>query len=565
MVKMEDLEKKLFDQAWNYKNRDVFIKKLREESYDLFIIGAGITGAGVAREAAMRGLKVAIVDMQDFSAGTSSRSSKLAHGGIRYISHGDMDLVKEACQERNWMRAHIPHLIRPIPFLFVQLEDGKYKKRAINGAVKIYDFLSDNNSEFKNFKKHQWFPPEAIFEMEPEYIREGNLGGAVYYDNNVDDVRLTIEVLKEAIVRGATAINYCKVTGYLKDNGKILGVKCRDMESNLDFEVKATLVVNATGIWTDKLLETRPEEVPQPLIRPTKGVHLLYRRNHVKNRMATIIFSISDGRAFFVLPRDKEFTIIGTTDTDYQDELANPYCNKEDADYLIQSVKYYFPNAELEYKNIISTYAGIRPLVMQKGKSESEVSRKHLIFFSDDGLLTITGGKLTTWRAMAEDLLAHVEEKKIFPDIKREKNWSRQPFIIGLNKEDWLDKLKNSKVVLDVDITDHLYQQYGKGAIKILDIIKEDESLSERMMEENNFIKAEIVYALRYELSPHLIDIFCRRTEMSLWIHHRGASEAAEKVAKIMQKEYSWGEETTKKEINKYLDYVKKTVSFIQK
>ena len=564
MVKMEDLEKNLFDQTWNCKNRDVFIKKLREERYDIFIIGSGITGAGVAREAAMRGLKVAIVDMQDFSAGTSSRSSKLAHGGIRYLSHGDLDLVKEASQERNWMRAHIPHLIRPIPFLFVYLKDGKYKKRDIMGAVKVYDFLSDNNSEFKNFKKHQWYPPEEIFEMEPEYIKEGNLGGAVYYDTNVDDARLTIEVLKEAIIRGATAINYCKVTGYIKENKKILGVKCRDMESNLNFEVKATLVVNATGIWTDKLLEMRPEEIPQPIIRPTKGVHLLYRRKHVKNQMATIINSISDGRAFFVLPRNKDFTLIGTTDTDYQDELANPHCNKDDADYLIQSVKYYFPKAELEYKNIVSTYGGIRPLVMQKGKSESEVSRKHLVFFSDDGLLTITGGKLTTWRAMAEDLFENIEKKNIFSDIKREKSWSRQPFIIGLKKEDWPKKLKNSRIVLDKDITDHLYQQYGKGAIKILDLIKEDESLKERVMEENNFIKAEILYVLRYELTPHLIDVFCRRTEMSLWIHHREASEAAEKVAKIMQKEYSWGVEITKKEIDIYLDYVKKTVSFIQ-
>jgi glycerol-3-phosphate dehydrogenase len=564
MVKMEELTDKLFEQNWTYNNRENIIKQLKETKYDIIIIGAGITGAGVAREAAMRGLKVAIVDMQDFSAGTSSRSSKLAHGGIRYIAHGDMDLVKEATRERNWMRAQIPHLVRPIPFLFAYFEGGKYKKRDVKGAVKVYDFLSDTNSEFKNYKKHQWHSPSEIFELEPEFIKEGNLGGAVYYDTNIDDARLTIEILKEAVIRGTTAINYCKVTGYIKDTEKIIGVKCRDLENNIEFEVKATLVVNATGIWTDKLLDNRPEEIPQPLIRPTKGVHLCFRRNHVKNRMATIILSITDGRAFFVLPRNKYYTIIGTTDTDYHDELANPYCNKEDADYLIQSVKYYFPNAELEYKNLLSTYAGIRPLVMQKGKSESEVSRKHLVFFSDDGLLTITGGKLTTWRAMAEDLFEHVEKKKIFPDIKREKNWSRQPFIIGLKKEDWPDKLKNSGIVLDEDIADHLYQQYGKGAIKILDIIKEDESLKERVIEENNFIRAEIVYVLRNELTPHLIDVFCRRTEMSLWIHHKKASEAAEKVANIMKKEYFWDDDTTKKEINNYLDYIKKTVSFIQ-
>jgi len=560
---MADLEDKLFEKTWNYQCRDLIIKRLQERMYDILIIGAGITGAGVAREAAMRNLKTAIVDMQDFSAGTSSRSSKLAHGGIRYLSHGDMDLVKEATRERNWMREHIPHLVRPIPFLFVHLKDGKYKKRDIIGACKIYDFLSDNNSEFKNFKKHKWYSPEEIFEMEPEYIRDGNLGGVIYYDNNVDDARLTIEIIKEVVIRGAEALNYCKVIGYIKNNGKIVGVKCKDLENDIDFEVKAKLVVNATGVWTDQLIENYPEEIPKPLIRPTKGVHLQYKRKHVKNRMATIVFSISDGRAFFVLPRNKEFTIIGTTDTDFKEDLANPFCNKEDADYLIESVKFYFPNAELDYKNILSTYAGIRPLVMQKGKSESEISRKHIIFFSDDGLLTITGGKLTEWRAMAEDLFDHIEEKKLFTGIKKPKHFSRQKFLIGLEKDIWLKELKNHSIDLEEDIADHLYQQYGKGAIEILGLIKEDGSLKEKIIEANYFTVAEILYILRNELTPHLIDVFCRRTEMSLWIDHSKAPEAAEKVAKIMANEYSWDYDQKNKEIQKYLDYVSKTVSFI--
>ena len=560
---MADLEDKLFEKSWNYKSRDSIIKRLQEKMYDILIIGAGITGAGVAREAAMRNLKTAIIDMQDFSAGTSSRSSKLAHGGIRYLSHGDMDLVKEATRERNWMREHIPHLVRPIPFLFVHLKDGKYKKRDIVGACKIYDFLSDNNSEFKNFKKHKWYSPEEIFEMEPEYVRDGNLGGVVYYDNNVDDARLTIETIKEAVIRGAEALNYCKVIGYVKNNGKIIGVMCKDLENGIDFEVKAKLVVNATGVWTDQLIENYPEEIPKPLIRPTKGVHLQYKRKHVKNNMATIVFSISDGRAFFVLPRNKEFTIIGTTDTDFKEDFANPFCNKEDADYLIESVKFYFPNAELDYKNILSTYAGIRPLVMQKGKSESEVSRKHIIFFSDDGLLTITGGKLTEWRAMAEDLFNHIDEKNIFTGIKKPKHFSRQKFLISLEKEIWLKELKNSDIDLEEDIADHLYQQYGKGAIEILKIIKEDGSLKEKIIEENYFTTAEILYILRNELTPHLIDVFCRRTEMSLWIDHRKAPDAAKKVAEIMTNEYSWDDDQKNKEIQNFLDYVSKTVSFI--
>jgi len=502
--------------------------------------------------------------MQDFAAGTSSRSSKLAHGGIRYLSHGETDIVRESATERNWMRTHIPHLVRPIPFLFVVLEGGKYKKRDVVGVCKIYDFLSDDKSEFKNYKKYKWYSSEEIFKMEPEFIREGNQGGAVYYDNNVDDARLTIEILKEAVIRGADIINYCKVDGYLKKNEIICGVKCRDKENGIQFEIRGKLIINATGIWTDDLLEIYPEDIPKPLIRPTKGVHLQFRRKHVKNKMATILHSIKDDRAFFVLPRDKDFTIIGTTDTDYNDDLAYPFCEKDDADYLIQSVKHFFPTAELDYDNILSTYAGIRPLVMQKGKLESEISRKHLIFFSKDGLLTITGGKLTSWRNMAEDLFEKVVEKDIFSDVNRVKNFSKQKFIISLEKEEWLEKVKESKVDLDTDILDHLYQQYGKGATEIFKLIKEEESLKERIIDDNFFTKAEILYCLRYELTPHLVDVFCRRTEMSLWINHKKAFKAAQVVAEMMTIEYSWNETKKEEEIRLYMDYIKKTVSFIK-
>ncbi|MFW9942203.1 MAG: FAD-dependent oxidoreductase [Candidatus Thorarchaeota archaeon] len=560
---MTELVDKLFDKSWNYKNRQKIIEKLQDTYYDIIVIGAGITGAGVAREASMRGLKVAVIDKQDFAAGTSSRSSKLAHGGIRYLGLGEMDIVRESTTERNWMRVHIPHLVRPIPFLFVAIKGGKYKKRDILGACRIYDFLGDDKSDFKNYKKHKWYSPEEIFEMEPEFIREGNIGGAVYYDNNVDDARLTIETLKEAIIRDADVVNYCKATRYIKDKGNIVGVQCLDLENNSNFKIKGTLVINATGIWTDELLENYPEDIPKPLIRPTKGVHLQFKRNHVKNNMATIIRSISDDRAFFVLPRDKNFTIIGTTDTDYKGDLANPFCNKDDADYLINSVKHYFPNAELDYNNILSTYAGIRPLVMQKGKSESEISRKHIIFFSDDGLLTITGGKLTAFRSMAEDLFKKIEGKEIFPNIGRVDNFSKKRYIISLDKEDWLEHLKNSGIQLEENVADHLYQQYGKGALKILEIIRENESLKEKILKDNDFIKAEIIYCLRNEMTLHLIDIFRRRTEMSLWISHKNADKAAEIVADLIATEYSWDEDKKKEEIDSYMHYIKRTTFFI--
>lgn len=562
LIKMSELEAKLFDKAWNQANREDIINQLKENDFDIIVIGGGITGAGVAREAAMRGLKVALLDKQDFAAGTSSRSSKLAHGGIRYLAHGEMKLVKEATTERNWQRIHIPHLVRPIPFLFINWEGGKDKKRTIKAGVKLYDFLSDKGQTFKNYKKHSWHTTEEILKMEPEIRKEGNLGGAVYYDNNIDDARLTIETIKEAIIRGALAVNYCEARDYVKENGKIIGVKCKDLENDNELNIKGKLVVNATGIWTDELVKNYPEDVPKPVIKPTKGVHLQYRKKHAKNEMATIIRSITDDRAFFVLPRGN-YTIIGTTDTFYDGDLANPFCNKEDADYLITSVKHYFPTAELDYDNLLSTYAGIRPLVREKGKSESDVSRKHLIFWSEDGLVSICGGKLTTWRRMAADLMREIHNAGILGDIKQKKKWSRQKFMIGLEEDAWKEIINSSEVKLDDDVAHHVYQQYGKGAKIILDLIKEDPSLKERIITENEFIKAEVVYGLRYELTPHLIDVFCRRTEMSLFIDHRNAEEAAKKVADLMANEYGWGQEQKTKEIQEYLQYVKKTVSFI--
>jgi glycerol-3-phosphate dehydrogenase len=399
--------------------------------------------------------------------------------------------------------------------------------------------------------------------MEPEYIREGNLGGAIYYDNNVDDARLTLETLKEAVIRGADIVNYCKVLGYLKDNNIISGVKCVDVEKNKEFKVKGSLVVNATGVWTDHLLENYPKNIPKPLIRPTKGVHIQFKRKHIKNNMATIVRSITDDRAFFVLPRNNDFTIIGTTDTDYNGDLSNPFCNKEDVDYLIESVKYYFPSANLDYDNILSTYAGIRPLVMQKGKSESEVSRKHLIFFSEGGLLTIAGGKLTTYRSMAEDLFKEIEKKSLFSNVRREDGFSKQKYFITIEQDNWLENKEISGMDIDKNIINYLFQQYGKGAIKILDLIKKNKALSERIIDENDFIKAEIVYILRYELTTHLIDVFCRRTEMSMFISHKRQNQAANIVAEIMAEEYSWTEDKKNEEINIYLDYIKKTVAFI--
>ena len=559
---MKDLVKILFEKTWNFKNRDTIINKLQNIEYDVLIIGGGITGAGIAREAAMRGLKVGLVEMQDFAAGTSSRSSKLAHGGLRYLAYGELDLVKEATTERNWMRAHIPHLIRPVPFLWVNWKEDTGNKQSIESALNLYDSLSDDSQEFQNFKKYQWFSAEELQELEPEIKEKVGQGGAIYYDNNVDDARLTIETLKEAVIRGADIISYCKVIDYIMEENKIVGIKCRDLENDKDFNVRGSLIVNATGIWSDNLLNNYPENIPKPLIRPTKGVHLIFRKKHIRNENAVIARSISQERGFFILPRG-DFTIIGTTDTDFKGDIANPFCNKEDADDLINSVKYYFPNADIGYHNLIATYAGVRPLVKEIGKSERDISRKHLIFFNRNGLLSIAGGKLTTMRKMAEDLLEIVAKEQIFSDITQDKGFSKQKFLIGLEHEEWQEILKQNDIGLDDKITKHIYQQYGRGAIEILNLIVKEPNSGEKIVDENDFIKAEILYVLRFELTTHLIDIFCRRTEMSLFIDHRKQLYAAKKVAEIIAKEYQWDENKEEQEIKDYIEHIKKTIDFI--
>lgn len=557
---MTDLVQKLFEKTWNFKNRSKIIHKLQETAYDILIIGGGITGAGIAREAAMRGLKVGLIEMQDFGAGTSSRSSKLAHGGLRYLAYGELDLVKEATTERNWMRSHIPHLVRPVPFLWVNWQENTQTEQYIKSALTQYDDLSDKSQEFTNFKKFQWFSAYELQKLEPEIIE--NHGGAIYYDTNVDDARLTIEVLKEAVIRGADVISYCKVIGYIMDNDKIIGIKCQDLEEDKEFNIKGTLIVNATGIWSDDLISIYPEKIPKPLIRPTKGVHLIYNKKNIHNNNAVILPSITDNRGIFVIPRG-EFTLIGTTDTDYNGDIASPFCTKEDADYLINIVKHHFKNAKVGYENILGTYAGIRPLVKEIGKSEIQVSRKHLIFRNKNGLLSIAGGKLTTWRKMAEDLLEVVMEDKIFLDISKPKEFSKQKFLIGLDQEEWQNLVKNAVNVIEDKVAHHIYQQYGRGAIEILGLIEKEPKLGEKIVEENNFIKAEIVYVLRNELTTHLTDLFCRRTEMSIFINHRQQPDAAKKVAELMAEEYGWDKNKKEKEIKNYTEYIEKTTIFI--
>ncbi|MHA1268426.1 MAG: glycerol-3-phosphate dehydrogenase/oxidase [Candidatus Helarchaeota archaeon] len=542
---------------WSGKNRNKYIIKLKEIEFDLVIIGGGITGAGIFRDITMRnalekkGLQIALIEKVDFAYGTSNRSTKLAHGGIRYLAYGEFDLVKESESERDWLRNDFQNLVRPQSFIYPAYK--KYETRStIKMALSIYDKLADN----KNYMKYKWLSNEELIELEPNLNIETTRGqgAGLYYDTNINDARLTLESIKEGIYYGGLAISHIEVKSLLKNKqGKIIGIKVFDNYSKEEFSIKSRKVVNATGVWVDNFLE-RDEKI----IRPTKGVHIIVPLEKVGCQNAIIIRSIDDDRHFFCIPRGN-FALIGTTDTDYSGTFDEVYCTQEDSDYMTRSVKYYYPKAKLDNDDIISSYAGLRPLIKETGKSESEVSRKHQIIESENGLITISGGKLTIFRKMAEELVQKIIDNGDI-NLPFKENLTKRPFLISFNHEDY--KKFTPKIKIDKDILDHLYQEYGKGVNEILKLLEEKPELKDRIIEDRFFILGEIYYILEHEFAYKLIDVLYRRTEIWMLIHPKDQSKVSEKVSNLMASYFGWSEERKKEEIAEYLKEIYKNSFF---
>ncbi|MHA1232347.1 MAG: glycerol-3-phosphate dehydrogenase/oxidase [Candidatus Helarchaeota archaeon] len=546
---------------WSALDRAKYIQELRENTFDLLIIGGGITGAGIFRDITMRNffqnknLKIALVERYDFAYGTSNRSTKLAHGGIRYLAQGEFNLVKESENERDWLRNNIQNLVRPQAFIY-----AAYKKQESKSTIKLGLSIYDKLADYHNYKNYQWLSHEELAEIEPQLNLDTTVGkgAGIYYDTNINDARLTLETIKEGVYYGGLAVNYIKVLSLIKNEShKIIGVKVVDLLKNNEFEIKSKKIVNATGVWVDNFLENRKEK----LIRPTKGVHIVVPKENVGCNNAVIVRSIDDNRHFFCIPRGN-FILIGTTDTDYNGSYDEVYCTQEDSDYMTRSVKYYFPNAKLDNDQIISAYAGLRPLVREEGKSESEVSRKHIILQSKDGLVTITGGKLTIFRKMAEELIQKLINEGEF-DLKFEEDFTKKSYLIGYNHDDW--EKEKAKYNLDIDILEHLYLEYGKGINEIMEVIKNNPSLKDRIIHGRPFILAEFQYIIEHEFAPKLIDVLYRRSEVWMLIHPRYQQEIAEKVANLMAKYYNWSDEEKQKEVQEYLDEIYKNSFFYKK
>lgn len=385
-------------------NRESNIERLKSESFDLLIIGGGITGAGIALDAASRGLKTALIEKNDFAFGTSSRSTKLIHGGLRYLKQLEFGLVKEVGSERAVVHKLAPHLVVPEKMLLPLYEKRGFGSVLTSVGLKLYDFLAGVKPEDQRrmLTRNQTLKQEPL--LDPQDVK----GGAIYAEYRTDDARLTIEIIKMAVKHGAKVVNYIQAVDFNYHNQIIAGVKVKDTLTGNQYDIKSTVVVNAAGPWVDTLREVNKSKQGKWL-HLTKGVHLVVSHNKFPVKQA-IYFDVEDGRMIFAIPRGRT-TYFGTTDTSYKSSLDEVYTSRDDAAYLIKAVNRTFPEVNLSLSDIESSWAGLRPLIHEDGKSASELSRKDEIFESSSGLISIAGGKLTGYRKMAERIVDLVMKK----------------------------------------------------------------------------------------------------------------------------------------------------------
>ena len=486
---------------FNAQKREEVKTLLASKEFDVLIIGGGITGAGILLDATSRGLSAALIEKEDYASGTSSRSTKLIHGGLRYLKNFEFKLVREVGKERAIVYNIAPHLVVPEKMLLPLVEGGSFGKFGTGIGLWLYDKLAGVTGE----DKRKILSKGKTLEIEPT-LRNDILKGAGYYaEYRTNDARLTLEITKTAVQLKATAINYAAATDLVYENKKITGVKCIDVITKTPFSIKAKKIVNATGPWVDELRK-KDKSLSEKKLHLTKGVHIVVNREKlpIKN---SIYFDVEGGRMIFAIPK-QEITYIGTTDTDFSEDKNSPKATKEDAQYLIDATNRMFPNAELKLLDIISSWSGIRPLVHEDGKNTSELSRKDELFVSNSGLITIAGGKLTGYRLMAKkvvDLISkqlNINHKCTTQNIKISGGEFDTPDLVDSFILSIKSRLKSLQIAEKK--AEYLVRTYGKQANSILEIF-ENENF-------NVLVEAEVWFSLRYDSTITLIDFFLRRT-----------------------------------------------------
>jgi glycerol-3-phosphate dehydrogenase len=518
--------------------------------FDVLVVGGGITGCGIARDAALRGLRVALVEMRDFAYGTSSRSSKLVHGGLRYLEHYEFSLVFEAVSERRILLDIAPHLVQPLGFLFPVFKESRQPLWLLNAGMWLYDGLS----LFRSPKMHTNLSRKDVAKVEPTLRTDDLKGAPLYYDCATDDARLTMENALDAARAGAVVAPRAQVMSFTKDErGRVNGavVECA-LGGGLK-KVQASAVINATGPWTDRTVAMSKPLATGRLLRPTKGVHVVVPFDRLPVSHAVVCMHPEDGRVLFAIPWN-DHTYLGTTDTDFEGDPGQVRATLDDVDYLLDAANHYFPGQDLEHDDVISTWAGLRPLmrpISEEAVDESSVSREHqIVVGKDDGLITIAGGKLTTYRRMAAEVvdkavallrLSNKLPKRLSPAYT-----DREPLPGAIG---WPEDDDPSRLVAQVDEVGGeglsaasaalLVSVYGMRAMDVARLVREEPALGEPLVPGRPEILAQVDWAVREEMASEVEDVMIRRTQLFYRADDQGLC-AIDKTAARMATLLDW-------------------------
>lgn len=533
------------DKRFNASNREELYSRLSDQNFDILVIGGGITGAGIALDAQTRGLRTALVDMQDFAAGTSSRSTKLVHGGLRYLKNLEIGVVAEVGKERAIVYENGPHVTTPEWMLLPFYTGGTFGRFSTSLGLRVYDFLAG----VKRNERRKMLSVDKTLGKEPLLKREGMKGGGYYVEYRTDDARLTIEVMKKAVELGALALPYVKVESFIYDKGKIVGANVRDLLSGDSSEVRAVKVINAAGPWVDTLREKDGSKKGKTL-HLTKGIHLVFDQKRFPLEQA-IYFDSPDGRMLFAIPRDGK-TYIGTTDTTYTTDIAHPRMTSKDMEYVLHAANYMFPTLKLKAQDIESSWAGLRPLIHQEGKDPSEISRRDEVFQSESGLLSIAGGKLTGYRKMAETVVGQAASQLtaegragISPSQTKTMPISGGD-MGGSSRYEAFVKEKAAACVkagLDKGDAERLTRRFGTNIDTVLELLEEAKEETKRTGIPLALM-AELMYAVQYEMTLKPADFWIRRSGNLLFDRSR-VLKWKEAVHAYMADYFQWSPEVS--------------------
>lgn len=532
--------------------REASIQRLRDTSQpgqelDILIVGGGIVGTGVALDAVTRGLSVGIVEASDWAAGTSSRSSKLIHGGLRYLEMLDFGLVKEALQERGLLLSELaPHLARPVPFLY-PLTKPFIERPYVGAGIALYDAMSISSGHSRGVPFHKHLTRRGTLRAAPSLKNDAFVGSIRYYDGQVDDAKYVANLIRTAAYYGAHAVNQMAVVDFLREGERVVGAKAVNREDGTEFNIRAKQVINATGVWTDET-QAMVTDRGQLKVRASKGIHLVVPRDRFQSTVGLILRT--EKSVLFVIPWGRHW-IIGTTDTDWNLDKAHPAASSKDIDYILEHVNQVLKRP-LTREDVEGVYAGLRPLLAGENDSTAKLSREHVVAHPVPGLVVVAGGKWTTYRVMAKDA---VDEATRTMDERVPPSCTETIPLLGAEgfRAAWNRRNRTAEESgVHVARIEHLLNRYGSMTPEVLAIIEEDPSLAEPIPGADDYLQAEAVYAATHEGARHVHDVLTRRTRISIEAWDRGVS-AVPVVAKLMGDVLGWSDAQRENEVRHYI------------